>query len=114
MRICFDSLQRLVPTVPNGARLNRVQLIQHVIDYIADLELILKYTQRCRGPPSDCCRHMLSHHDPTPSLQEATNRTRPTATRDCASAYDCPLKDVRNVSTDDSEGILYISKNDLL
>lgn len=117
MRICFDSLQQLVPTIPNGARLDRVQLIQHVIDYIADLELILKHTQRRRGPPSDCgCRQQLLGHGPPPSLPpEATSSTpRPTAaTRDCSPTI-YPLRGVQNISTDDSEDSLYISKDDLL
>lgn len=124
MRICFDSLQQLVPTIPNGARLNRVQLIQHVIDYIADLELILRYTQgRCRVPPpppppppaaADCCRQMVGH-GPPPTLEATGCRTTrlPTATRDCA-PINYPLRGVQNISVDDSEDTLYISKDDLL
>jgi Helix-loop-helix DNA-binding domain len=38
---CYSRLKQLVPTVPLDVPLSSVQLLQHVIDYIADLELTL-------------------------------------------------------------------------
>ena len=39
----FAKLRDLVPTVPNNKRLSKVQLLQHVIDYIMDLEVTLDF-----------------------------------------------------------------------
>jgi len=41
MQACYVQLKQLVPTVPLNAELSRLQLLQHVIDYIGDLELAL-------------------------------------------------------------------------
>jgi hypothetical protein len=41
---CYSRLKQLVPTVPLDVPLSSVQLLQHVIDYIADLELTLDAT----------------------------------------------------------------------
>jgi hypothetical protein len=41
MQACFNKLKELVPTVPQHKRLNQVDLLQHVIDYILDLEITL-------------------------------------------------------------------------
>lgn len=41
MQACFKKLKELVPTVPQHTRLNQVDLLQHVIDYILDLEITL-------------------------------------------------------------------------
>ena len=38
IQACYLQLQHLVPTIPVGCKLSRVQLLQHVIDYILDLE----------------------------------------------------------------------------
>lgn len=43
MDLCFQKLKELVPTVPDKGKLSQVQLLQHVIDYILDLELTLEY-----------------------------------------------------------------------
>jgi len=41
IQACYVQLRDLVPTVPLDAELSRLQLLQHVIDYIGDLELAL-------------------------------------------------------------------------
>jgi len=41
MAACFLKLRELVPSVPHGKKLSKTQLLQHVIDYIYDLELSL-------------------------------------------------------------------------
>ena len=40
---CFHKLKEIVPTVPQNKKLSKVQLLQHVIDYIMDLELTLEF-----------------------------------------------------------------------
>lgn len=46
MKGCYSRLRALVPTLPRHRRVSKVELLQHVIDYIWDLQLELQ----C-GPP---------------------------------------------------------------
>lgn len=41
MLACFAKLKDLVPTIPTDKKISRVALLQHVIDYILDLEITL-------------------------------------------------------------------------
>lgn len=43
MQACFHKLKQLVPTVPHDRKLSKVALLQHVIDYILDLEVTLDF-----------------------------------------------------------------------
>lgn len=43
MQQCFSKLASIVPTVHHNERVSKVQLLQHVIDYITDLEVTLQY-----------------------------------------------------------------------
>uniref|UniRef100_A0A8C9NNU3 DNA-binding protein inhibitor ID-4 n=1 Tax=Serinus canaria TaxID=9135 RepID=A0A8C9NNU3_SERCA len=47
MKGCYSRLRALVPTLPRHRRVSKVELLQHVIDYIWDLQLELQ----C-GPPA--------------------------------------------------------------
>ena len=38
MSDCFRKLQGMVPNVPSNKKLSRVEILQHVIDYIQDLQ----------------------------------------------------------------------------
>lgn len=43
MAACFLKLKELVPSIPHDKKITKTQLLQHVIDYIYDLELSLDY-----------------------------------------------------------------------
>ena len=43
MAACFLKLKELVPSVPQNKKISKTQLLQHVIDYIYDLELSLDF-----------------------------------------------------------------------
>ncbi|KAF7708640.1 DNA-binding protein inhibitor ID-4 [Silurus meridionalis] len=45
MNDCYSRLKRLVPTIPQHRRVSRVEILQHVIDYILDLQLALERTE---------------------------------------------------------------------
>lgn len=52
MNDCYSRLRRLVPTIPQDKKVSRVEILQHVIDYILDLQLALEThpaLQRPRG-----------------------------------------------------------------
>ncbi|XP_034722120.1 DNA-binding protein inhibitor ID-1-like, partial [Etheostoma cragini] len=38
MELCYRLLRRLVPGLPRGRAASRVEILQHVIDYIRDLQ----------------------------------------------------------------------------
>lgn len=42
MNDCYSRLRRLVPTIPPHKKVSRVEILQHVIDYILDLQLALE------------------------------------------------------------------------
>ena len=51
MQACFSKLRQIVPTVSSNQRLSKVQLLQHVIDYITDLEVTLDHPPSCKRQP---------------------------------------------------------------
>ncbi|XP_077577859.1 DNA-binding protein inhibitor ID-4 [Stigmatopora nigra] len=42
MNDCYIRLKRLVPTIPQDKKVSKVEILQHVIDYILDLQLALE------------------------------------------------------------------------
>ncbi|NXD13251.1 ID1 inhibitor, partial [Nothocercus nigrocapillus] len=42
MKGCYSRLRALVPTLPRHRRVSKVEILQHVIDYIWDLQLALQ------------------------------------------------------------------------
>jgi len=75
MQACYVQLKQLVPTVPLNAEVSSLQLLQHVIDYIADLELALHSSasvsstqrhphqqQQQQPDASPCCSRKTTTH----------------------------------------------------
>ncbi|KAM9307586.1 DNA-binding protein inhibitor ID-4 [Gastrophryne carolinensis] len=53
MNDCYSRLKRLVPTIPQNKRVTKVEILQHVIDYILDLQLALDtHPALLRQPPA--------------------------------------------------------------
>ncbi|XP_060640605.2 DNA-binding protein inhibitor ID-3 isoform X1 [Anolis sagrei] len=42
MNGCYSKLRELVPGIPQGSQLSQVEILQHVIDYIFDLQIVLQ------------------------------------------------------------------------
>lgn len=42
MHDCYERLKELVPTIPKNKKITRVEILQHVIDYIQDLQSALE------------------------------------------------------------------------
>ncbi|XP_069462116.1 DNA-binding protein inhibitor ID-2 [Ambystoma mexicanum] len=41
MNDCYSKLRELVPSIPQGRKVSKMEILQHVIDYILDLQLAL-------------------------------------------------------------------------
>uniref|UniRef100_UPI00358E65EC DNA-binding protein inhibitor ID-4-like n=1 Tax=Myxine glutinosa TaxID=7769 RepID=UPI00358E65EC len=52
MKNCFAKLRALVPTIPHDRKISKTEFLQHVIDYIGDLQLALEETQPPDETPS--------------------------------------------------------------
>ncbi|CAH8631398.1 unnamed protein product [Heterobilharzia americana] len=59
MKRCLVKLKKMVPTIERNKKINQLELLQHVIDYIQDLEKTLQYPEdiltsvnvsRCSSP----------------------------------------------------------------
>ncbi|XP_063810728.1 DNA-binding protein inhibitor ID-3 [Pseudophryne corroboree] len=46
MNDCYSKLRELVPGIPQGSKLSQVEILQHVIDYIFDLQIVLGEEQQ--------------------------------------------------------------------
>ena len=60
MQACFHKLKELVPTIPQDRKISRVALLQHVIDYILDLELTLDTHPTSRNAPPSLLQTALA------------------------------------------------------
>lgn len=45
MKRCLSQLKRMVPTIERNKKIDQLELLQHVIDYIQDLESTLQYPE---------------------------------------------------------------------
>ena len=53
MNDCYSKLRELVPGIPQGTKLSQVEILQHVIDYIFDLQIVLEEGAKGRDPSSE-------------------------------------------------------------
>ncbi|XP_029903491.1 DNA-binding protein inhibitor ID-2-like [Myripristis murdjan] len=58
MNRCYRLLRRLVPSLPPGRAASRVEILQHVIDYILDLQTALDSGAAAAGIPRDRFHHL--------------------------------------------------------
>ncbi|KAF5400327.1 DNA-binding protein inhibitor ID-2-A [Paragonimus heterotremus] len=54
MRKCLGQLKRMVPTIEQHQKINQLELLQHVINYIQDLEVTLEYPASILHSVSPC------------------------------------------------------------
>ncbi|XP_053458767.1 DNA-binding protein inhibitor ID-4 [Nycticebus coucang] len=58
MNDCYSRLRKLVPTIPPNKKVSKVEILQHVIDYILDLQLALEtHPALLRQPPPPAPPH---------------------------------------------------------
>lgn len=51
MNSCYSKLKELVPTLPTNKKASKVEILQHVIDYIWDLQVELDEPEKSRHQP---------------------------------------------------------------
>ncbi|XP_037107711.1 DNA-binding protein inhibitor ID-1 [Syngnathus acus] len=51
MNSCYSKLKELVPTLPTNKKASKVEILQHVIDYIWDLQVELDEPERSHHQP---------------------------------------------------------------
>lgn len=52
MNDCYSKLRELVPGIPQGSKVSQVEILQHVIDYIFDLQIVLEEQAKKGQDPS--------------------------------------------------------------
>jgi len=52
MNSCYSKLKELVPTLPTHKKASKVEILQHVIDYIWDLQVELDEPDKSRQHPA--------------------------------------------------------------
>uniref|UniRef100_U3FCW8 DNA-binding protein inhibitor ID-3 n=2 Tax=Micrurus TaxID=8634 RepID=U3FCW8_MICFL len=52
MNDCYSKLRELVPGIPQGSKVSQVEILQHVIDYIFDLQIVLEEQVKKGQDPS--------------------------------------------------------------
>ncbi|XP_054855786.1 DNA-binding protein inhibitor ID-3 [Eublepharis macularius] len=52
MNDCYSKLRELVPGIPQGTQVSQVEILQHVIDYIFDLQIVLEEQAKKGQDPS--------------------------------------------------------------
>nr|XP_033813235.1 DNA-binding protein inhibitor ID-3 [Geotrypetes seraphini] len=63
MNGCYSKLKELVPGIPQGSKLSQVEILQHVIDYIFDLQIVLDEQPKEQGSASEAALLALKASD---------------------------------------------------
>ncbi|XP_060938427.1 DNA-binding protein inhibitor ID-3 [Limanda limanda] len=50
MNDCYSKLKSLVPSIPQNQSVSQVEILQHVIDYIFDLQIALEAEEAAAAP----------------------------------------------------------------
>lgn len=60
MNDCYSKLRELVPGIPQGTKVSQVEILQHVIDYIFDLQIVLEEGSKGHDPSSEATLFSLT------------------------------------------------------
>lgn len=71
MNDCYSKLKELVPSIPQDRKVSKMEILQHVIDYILDLQLALDSARPARPG---------GRHRPRPGPGPAANARTPLTT----------------------------------
>lgn len=74
MQACFSKLKELVPSVPQDRKLSKTQLLQHVIDYILDLETALDFNPAVLSVPLPSVNRAPLSEKPEPNTIQSISQ----------------------------------------
>ncbi|XP_062857483.1 DNA-binding protein inhibitor ID-2b isoform X2 [Trichomycterus rosablanca] len=83
MNDCYSRLKELVPSLPQDRSVSNIEILQHVIDYILDLQIALDSSSTNPSPaPQRCLRsaETSGSADTTSSFSPLSNFSRETTT----------------------------------
>ncbi|KAJ0008560.1 hypothetical protein NQD34_015975 [Periophthalmus magnuspinnatus] len=63
MNDCYSRLKALVPSIPQNKTVSQVEILQHVIDYICDLQIALEAEDKLRTLQASDLAHSFSTED---------------------------------------------------
>ncbi|XP_014746083.1 PREDICTED: DNA-binding protein inhibitor ID-3 [Sturnus vulgaris] len=75
MNDCYSKLRELVPGIPQGTKVSQVEILQHVIDYIFDLQIVLEEGSKGRDPSSEATLLSLKAAELASELRTKDERT---------------------------------------
>lgn len=78
MQACFSKLKELVPSVPQDRKLSKTQLLQHVIDYILDLETALDFNPAVLSVPLPSVNRAPLSEKPEPNTIQSISQVSTT------------------------------------
>ena len=58
MNDCYSRLKELVPSLPQNKSVSKMEILQHVIDYILDLQIALDQNPQQQSPPKMSVRSL--------------------------------------------------------
>ncbi|XP_053314818.1 DNA-binding protein inhibitor ID-2 [Spea bombifrons] len=91
MNDCYSKLKELVPSIPQNKKVSKMEILQHVIDYILDLQMAL-----------DSHPSIVSLHHPRLGPNSSSTRTPLTTLNTDISILSLQASDLSEFSTNDS------------
>ncbi|CAH2246214.1 DNA-binding inhibitor ID-2 [Pelobates cultripes] len=94
MNDCYSKLKELVPSIPQNKKVSKMEILQHVIDYILDLQIAL-----------DSHPSIVSLHHPRLGASPTSTRTPLTTLNTDISILSLQANDLTEFSTNDSKAL---------
>uniref|UniRef100_A0A8C5WFQ7 Inhibitor of DNA binding 2 n=1 Tax=Leptobrachium leishanense TaxID=445787 RepID=A0A8C5WFQ7_9ANUR len=94
MNDCYSKLKELVPSIPQNKKVSKMEILQHVIDYILDLQIAL-----------DSHPSIVSLHHPRLGASTSSSRTPLTPLNTDISILSLQAEDLSEFSTNDSKAL---------
>ncbi|KAM8953516.1 DNA-binding protein inhibitor ID-2 [Pelodytes ibericus] len=93
MNDCYSKLKELVPSIPQNKKVTKMEILQHVIDYILDLQIALD------------SHPIVGLHHPRLGPNSPSTRTPLTALNTDISILSLQASDLSEFSTNDSKAL---------
>ncbi|XP_064408305.1 DNA-binding protein inhibitor ID-3 [Latimeria chalumnae] len=75
MNDCYSKLKELVPSIPQNKKVSQMEILQHVIDYIFDLQIVLEQPETVEKSTADVAVLSLQTSDFSSEFVAENNRS---------------------------------------